>query len=364
MNGLALTPEWLLAWWREFGGLGDRQLRLMFFHRGERLIGLAPLLWWRIWYAPGIPFRRLEFLATGEPKAHAICSDYLNVIAERGSEFDVALALAHSVQRGELGEWDEVVLSRMAGDDVMPELLREAFASAAGLPSEKRSLGEAPYIPLPPRWEDYLKELGKKNRHLLRNSRRQFERWAGGDWHIERASSLEEVRRARQTLIALHRQRWGDGGTFRSPRFLRFHDTIMEWLAGRGGLELLTLSVRGEPVAALYNLIHDNKVYYYQCGRRLDVPCGVRPGGVLLGLAIEASIAAGRREFDFLLDAARYKRELALASRTVVEIRVARPSLRERLRQLAAMGRRAARVVKRAFGFALALAGRQREGDS
>src|SRR5437899_2967440 len=35
-NGLALTPAWLLAWWREFGGLGGRRLRLLLFRRGGR----------------------------------------------------------------------------------------------------------------------------------------------------------------------------------------------------------------------------------------------------------------------------------------------------------------------------------------
>ena len=41
----------------------------------------------------------------------------------------------------------------------------------------------------------------------------------------------------------------------------------MAWLLEQGALELLWLSVRGEPVAALYGMVWAGKVYAYQCGR-------------------------------------------------------------------------------------------------
>ena len=90
--------------------------------------------------------------------------------------------------------------------------------------------------------------------------------------------------------------------------------------------------MRGEPVAAVYNLIWSNKVYFYQSGRKTDVPPKVRPGVVLLAHAIRGAIEAGRREFDFLAGDSQYKRQMALASRPLVQIRVARRCFRERLR--------------------------------
>ena len=68
----------------------------------------------------------------------------------------------------------------------------------------------------------------------------------------------------------------------------------MRRLLGRGALELLWLTVRGEPVAALYGMAHGDKVYAYQTGRRTDVPAGVRPGGVLLAYAIRRAIEAAQ----------------------------------------------------------------------
>ena len=353
-NGLALTPEWLLTWWREFGGMGGRQLRLALVRRGPRLVGLAPLLLRSAWYPPGIPFRRLEFLGTGEPEGDSICSDYLNVLAERGAEAEVAAALAQAIVHRRLGAWDELYLTMMDGDDPMTAALAEALA-AAGLATERRPIDEAPYIPLPPTWDDYLQRLDRKKRYLVRHSQSDFDQWAGHDWDLEWATTAEALARGKQSLMALHQDRWEGKGTFRSERFLRFHDTVMDWRLREGGLELLTLYARGEPVAALYSLVWDGKVYFYQCGRKRDVPKHIRPGGVLLGLAIRRAIEAGRREFDFLGGVATYKKQLALATRPLILLRTARPSLRERVRLLAEYGRAPARWVKRTlrwmFGF-------------
>jgi CelD/BcsL family acetyltransferase involved in cellulose biosynthesis len=343
-NGLALTPEWLLAWWREFGGLGGRRLRLAVLRRGPRLVGLAPLLSRRAWYPPGIPFRRLEMLGTGEPEADSICSDYLNVIVERGAEAEVAAALTRAAAGRRLGDWDEIVLTRLDGDDPMTAAL-----AAAGLATQRRSLDEAPYIPLPATWDDYLKRLDRKKRYLVRHSHDEFVAWAGADRRLGRATTADGLARGKRALVALHHERWQGGGSFRSPRFLRFHDTMMDWRLREGGLELLTLYARGEPAAALYGLVWDGKVYFYQCGRKLDVPKNVRPGGILIGLAIRAAIEAGRREFDFLGGSATYKAQLVLATRPLVAVRAARPTWRERLRLLAEHGRGPARALKRAL---------------
>jgi len=68
-NELTQSPDWLLTWWHVYGGLQGRQLRLGLFHDAGRLVGLAPLLRRRHCYGGGLPFRRLEFLASGEPRA-------------------------------------------------------------------------------------------------------------------------------------------------------------------------------------------------------------------------------------------------------------------------------------------------------
>src|SRR5439155_26028267 len=163
----------------------------------------------------------------------------------------------------------------------------------------------------------------------------------GGPVTLERVVSAEELARGRDILARLHNERWdavGRRGAFASLRFRAFHDALMPKLLAAGKLELAWLSVGNQPVAAAYNIIANGKTYYYQCGRRLDVPQGQRPGIAVIARCIQEAIRAGRREFDFLAGVSQYKRELSLACRPIVSLRVARPSFREMLRRGAERG--------------------------
>ena len=64
-------------------------------------------------------------------------------------------------------------------------------------------------------------------------------------------------------------------GVFQSPHFLAFHEQIWPVLLRQGALEMAWMTVRGEPLAAVYNLVWNNKVYFYQCGRKPDGSVGV-----------------------------------------------------------------------------------------
>ncbi len=345
-DGPMLGPTWLTAWWGVFGPLQGRRLRLALFQEGRRLVGLAPLLARTHWYRPGLPFRRLEPLGSGERDAETICSDYLNVLAERGAERRVAAALA----AGALGRWDELVLPLMDGLNEMPGLLAEGLR-AAGFLAELTVTGSAPYAVLPATWEEYLRGVGKKDRYGVLRAARDYEAWAGGPPQVERAASPADLERGKEVLIDLHQRRWraaGEAGRFAVPRFRHFHEAVLPRLLEEGALELAWLVARGEPVAAQYNLVWGGKVYFYQCGRRPGLPAGVRPGAVLLAELIRGAIAAGRREFDFLNGDAPYKRQLASAVRPVVQLRTAVPSWREQARGLAERGRRWARRFRRA----------------
>lgn len=348
---LSTSPDWMLIWWGVYGPTQGRRLRLALFHDAGRLVGLAPLLRRTHWHRGVLPFRRLEFLASGEREGHGICSNHLNVIAERGAEEAVARALAAAVKAGTLGPWDELVLPMMDGDGPMPALLTAAFRDA-GLIAETVETARAPYIPLPSTWDDYLKGLSCTHRRQVTRSLRAFDQWAGGEASLERATDLAGLEKGKRILRELHHARWeggGQSGVFWSPLFLEFHDTIMAYLLGRGALELTWLTVRGEPVAALYGMTWGDKAIAYQTGRRPDAPAAVRPGGVILAYAIRAAVEAGRREFDLLADEVPYKMQLAPAARPLVRVRVVRPGWRESARRLMERGVEAARPLRRAM---------------
>jgi CelD/BcsL family acetyltransferase involved in cellulose biosynthesis len=123
----------------------------------------------------------------------------------------------------------------------------------------------------------------------------------------------------------------------------------MPALLDRGALELRWLEARGEPIAAIYNIAWQGKVQFYQGGRRMDLPKGLRPGTAIQALAIRAAIEDGRREYDFLAGTARYKMELALAARPLVELRATRPSLGDAARRAAELAIAQARALRRSL---------------
>lgn len=340
-----LAPGWLVPWWRVFGPLDGRQPAAVCFESQGRLVGLALLcLRWHT-YRPYLPFRRVELWGSGEDEQDGVCSEYLNVVAERGQEPAVASAFAGELVRWP-SAWHELVVPLMDGGHTMPELLAQAFREK-GLHAELTQTTSAPHIPLPRSWDEYLQRLGQRQRYFVRRSLRDFEAWAGDQAAFYRAETEQELARGVEVLKALHAERWGGGGTFRSPRFLGFHDEVMRGFRRRGALRLYWLEARGEPIAASYSLVHGGKLAFYQSGRRIDVPKNVRPGVVLHCHAIRRAIEEGLEEFDFLGGEARYKDQLALASRPLVQLRVARPGWRESARQFIEWGKS---LLRRWFG--------------
>jgi CelD/BcsL family acetyltransferase involved in cellulose biosynthesis len=152
-------------------------------------------------------------------------------------------------------------------------------------------------------------------------------------------------------LRDLHGERWtavGKEGVFASERFARFHDAVLpRLLAGEDGasVELSWLVARGQPIAAAYNLVYAGRVQFYQSGRRVDLPKGLRPGIALHALLLREAIERGRVEYDFLAGSSRYKRDLALASRPLVTMRAVAPGLRARA--VEGMRRLADRAIER-----------------
>jgi hypothetical protein len=306
----------------------------------------------RYWYRPGIPFRRLEFLGSGESEADEICSDYLSIIAEAGFESAVARAFARAVVLGELGSHDEVVLSMMDSSTLLPVILEREFRER-GFDARLSESALCPYIPLPRSWEEYLAALPRSRRYFIRKSLRDWERHSGGDYRVERVTRAADLARGLQILRSLHDDRWSGErpcGAFGSPAFSRFHEIMLPQLLGSGSLELCWLTLREQPVAVLYNIVHSGRCYFYQSGRSLLLPRAIRPGIVLHAAAIRSCIEAGLREYDFLAGASRYKLGLSLATRPLVTLRAARPSLVEAARRLSRTGLERARAWRQGRG--------------
>jgi CelD/BcsL family acetyltransferase involved in cellulose biosynthesis len=347
-NEPVLTPTWLSTWWQIYGEPEGRELRTVAFRDGARLVGLAPLCLRRCTRLPWTGLFRLELLGSGEERDDGVCSEYLGLIAERGAEESVVTSFAALLSTEALAPWDHLVLEALNGDGLVTSLLTHELRRR-GLHVQAELDCGAACIALPSTWDAYLASLPVAHRHLIERSLAHMDRWAAGDLRFHRATNTAEVDEGRRILIDLHNGRWaaaGRQGAFANRRFGDFHERMMSWLFDNDALDLTWLTVRNEPVAASYNVIWNNKVYYYQGGRSLAAPAKVRPGLVLHAHNIRAAIDAGRREYDLLGGLPRYKIELAATARPILRLRVVQPSLRESLTQFAAILRRQIRAAR------------------
>ncbi len=338
-NEPVLSPQWLETWWQVFGE--GRTLRTVLVYRDGRLIGMAPLLARRIRHRGVIPLRRLELLATGEPEADEIYSEYLNLISERGQEALVARMFVTALRDGKLGPWDELVLDMLDGLSPMTRALLHELRRARLL-EEVMSHRPCPYIPLPATWEAYLGQISSSRRYFIKRTLKAFEQWAGDELVLKRASTPAELDQGFDILAELHGKRWqhaGSKGVFASERFSRFHRMVMGKLLASDNLDLIWLCKGDRPLAVVYNIIWNNTVYFYQSGRCTDVPSKVRPGIAIHIYAIQDSIKRGLTKYDFLAGATRYKQQLALAQTRLIRIRAARAgSVAAALRNVAERG--------------------------
>jgi CelD/BcsL family acetyltransferase involved in cellulose biosynthesis len=346
---LMTSPLWLEPWWTVFGPHDGRRLAVVTVHDGGELVGLVPLCRRRVQVAPGLRLRRLEPLGTGEDEADEICSDFLGIVAARGKMPAVADAFVGAMADGALGGGvDELIVPALAGDaECKPELTRAL--RRRGWHVDFETTPPSPYIPVPKKFDDYLNALHGDKRYMVRRSLRDFEKWAAGKDVVHEAKDEASRAEGMRVLGSLHGERWqaaGHEGAFASTKFADFHTDASRRLLAAGALELLWLTVDGDPVAAVYNVVWGGKTYFYQAGRKMEVPGKIRPGVVLHMRALERAIAAGRREYDFLAGTSRYKMDLALATRPLFTLRAARPGWRAQAYQLYQLGRAQAKLLR------------------
>ena len=331
------TPTWLLAWWRQFGVVEGRKLCAiaMYDAATSELVALIPLCRRTVMVRRVVPIRRLELLATGEDLADEICSDYTGAIVASGYEEEVAEVTGRLLAGGKLGGFDHLMMPRMSGDDPFAAALAAALGRA-GLQVSLEEDSACPYVPLPSTFDAYRQSLDRDRRYVVTRSLRELEKWAGPAGYARVvARTPAQLAEGRAILHSLHGERWsanGHDGVFASARFTRFHDEVMTALldGADGQLELQWLVVDGRPVVVLYNIVYRGRVYFYQSGRKLDVPKGLKLGLAAHALALRAAMEDGRSEYDFLAGASQYKRQLALAKHPLVTLSAAAPSVRAR----------------------------------
>ncbi len=327
---ITLTHAWLWTWWEVFRG--GRQLCLLLAREDGELVGIAPLLKRRV-RRYGVSLRRVEFLASGEAEADEICSDYLDFIVQNGREREVLDAFLGYLERD--SSWDELILTDIAGESPNLAPLRE-LGAARGLSFAVTREQTCIFVPLPATRDELLSSISSQKRKRLRKDRRTANEQG---IRVESVQSAVGFEAAFENMIALHQERWttrGYPGSFSSAKFLRFHRALAARIVGRGWLKIMLLWQDDAPLCAVYDFVYGGKIFHYQSGLSTRETPLISPGLLIWDYALEAGVAEGLHECDFLKgEVGGYKTSWGGQTRPIVQVRLARGGAREMLFQSA-----------------------------
>jgi CelD/BcsL family acetyltransferase involved in cellulose biosynthesis len=323
---ITLTHQWLLTWWDVFNE--ERELCLLLARDGGRLIGIAPLLKRTVRHYGLLPFRRLEFLASGEEEADEICSDYLDFIVQCNREKEVLEAFLDFLLQEETG-WDELLLTDIAGLSPNLPIIRD-LSEARGLSWQVTREQICIFVPLPDNHTTLLNNLSSQKRKRINKDRRVSKEQG---MTAERFASADDFNDAFDTLVRLHQERWtsrGFPGSFASEKFSRFHRELAPKLLKNDWAQIWILCHEDKPIYAIYDFVYGGKLIHYQSGMGISPSSILSPGLLLRDLSFEDAIEKGFTECDFLKgDEKSYKLSWHGDTRPIVQVRLARNSTKE-----------------------------------
>ena len=319
--------QWLGSWWRHYGAApGQRAARRELFVlavRDERqdIAALAP------WHIERHAARgtAVKFLGAGE-----VCTDYLTVLCQPGTEAEISTALADwlvesrkqaGASAGGGARWDRLEFYGIPRDDRAMNQLVERLAERGAL-VDRRAADHCWRLELPGCWDDYLQTLSKSHRKQLRRFQRRL--FDSGRAVLRTANTAAEVESALDLLIDLHQRRrrsLGERGCFNNPCFTAFLRDAARQFFELGRLWLCWLELDSRPIACEYQLLGERTVYAYQSGIEPAV-LEVEPGRLATLAILQAAVTSGRRTYDLLRGDEAYKAHLRAQPRACSDIRV------------------------------------------
>lgn len=280
------SPEWMLPWWHSFG---QPDVQAVVLSRGQESVGLLPFYVYR---EPGAPERRLLPIGVST-------TDYLGgVFAPSCTDEDVEAGLRTLLSEG---QWDEMIATQLRPGARMLRAMPKLHPGLECFPTEFCS--RTPAL--------RLAELPQKIRRNAMYYRNRAQRQGELELTVADSSNWQE---AFEALVRLHRERWqtrGEEGVLSDHRVLSMHREAMPLLLAAGLLRLCCLRLNGEIIAVLYSLIdpperEDRREYFYLTAYS-PAHAELRPGTLLIALAMERAVTEGVRTVDMLRGEEAYK---------------------------------------------------------
>ena len=273
-----------------------------------------------------LPVWTLYLNQTGDDDQDVITIEYNDVLADiRVRDRVRSACLRFLIEHGRIGEHEvgELLLGGLAGE-------RREDIEALGRPVQERARAGSAFVDLAAARSagtPFLETLKPRTARRIRRSIALYEE--RGPVQLEAASDVDQALAFFEACGALHQARWtarGRPGAFAYPFYVAFHRRLIAEALPLGMIELIRVSVAGEPIGFLYNFVDRGRVSYYFSGFRFEPDNRLKPGLVCHSLCIERHRAAGMDVYDFMGGDQRYKYELGEAGPDIVALAVQRPN--------------------------------------
>jgi CelD/BcsL family acetyltransferase involved in cellulose biosynthesis len=244
-----LSPDWYRCC---LDAAPDREIRTLAVRSGATLVGIAPL-WLGSIPARGIAARALTFISSSETAQN-------DLVLAPESRREVLQALLRQFLRARPADWDAVALGQWPEES--PNLQEYARLIEEGHTRSLSATSSAvPYVPVEGDWESFWSSRS----YLFRKSRRGILNRMGrvGDVTVECLAGVRAGEGfAAYRHVAERSWKHREGLSLSSrPELARFFESLTEAAGRRGWLMVWVVSLRGEPIAAEYNLASGGRVH-------------------------------------------------------------------------------------------------------
>jgi CelD/BcsL family acetyltransferase involved in cellulose biosynthesis len=273
------TIEWAETWWRR-SGRGERPL-VVACRDGDETTALLPLYLWS-----RRPVKVARFMGHGP-------ADQLGPVCGPSGRAAATVSLRHVAEKASI-------------DVVLAELLPGAERWGEALGQRPLRVEASPTISLANGWNGYLERRSANLRQQIRRRERQLRSRHEMRFRLASTQTLQDDL---TLMFALHRARWGAGGSA-FLRFEGFHRELAPLADERGWLRLWFLDLDDRTVATWYGFRFAGVESYYQAGRDPSLR-DASVGLVLLAHSIREAAEDGMTEYRLLRGDERFKQRLA-----------------------------------------------------
>lgn len=286
-NSIFYTHEWFCSWWKSFS-FGKSLETLLFKDKQGELLGIAPLM------SEG---NKLRFIASQE------VTDYCDFVVRKGKAEEFYPQLLDYLET-HYSNVEKIELINIKSTSLtLASLPRTAHKYGYSCLQSKAEV--APFLDLPPTYEEFLSLLSRKNRHELRRKLRRINNLEGVK--IAKIINPPGSQTAIKAFIDLHKQSepskkkfWEKEGMVDFFREITLQFSEKKWLA------LLFLCHDEKIMASLLNFSYNDQVHFYNVAYNRDYSW-YSPGLFLFDRSIKQAISENKRKADFLRGRERYK---------------------------------------------------------